>query len=73
MQILEFDGSRVHFNGNFHARMDIKMTESCRSDLLDGRRIHAPGDVTFSGGKQRSFTPDDSDEEMRAFLEEGDE
>jgi hypothetical protein len=37
---------------------------------LDGRRIHARGDVTFKGGIRRSFTPDDSDEEMRAFLEE---
>jgi hypothetical protein len=37
---------------------------------LDGRRIHARGDVTFSRDVRRSFTPDDSDEEMRAFLEE---
>jgi hypothetical protein len=37
---------------------------------LDGRRIHASGDVTFSGDKRRSFDSDDSDEDMRAFLEE---
>jgi hypothetical protein len=37
---------------------------------LDGRRIHAPGDVTFGRDVRRTFTPDDSDEEMRAFLEE---
>jgi hypothetical protein len=37
---------------------------------LDGRRIHARGDVTFAGEVRRSFTLDDSDEEMRAFLEE---
>ncbi len=37
---------------------------------LDGRRIHAPGDVRFEGPVQRSFTTDDSDEEMRAFLED---
>jgi ectoine hydroxylase-related dioxygenase (phytanoyl-CoA dioxygenase family) len=37
---------------------------------LDGRRIHAPGDVAFDGEIRRSFTPDDSDEEMRAFLEQ---
>jgi hypothetical protein len=37
---------------------------------LDGRRIHARGDVTFSGEKRRSFSLDDSDETMRAFLEE---
>ena len=37
---------------------------------LDGRRIHARGDVTFEGETRRSFTPDDSDEAMRAFLEE---
>jgi len=37
---------------------------------LDGRRIHARGDVTFRGEIRRSFTPDDSDEEMRAFLED---
>ncbi|MGH0033125.1 MAG: phytanoyl-CoA dioxygenase family protein [Myxococcota bacterium] len=37
---------------------------------LDGRRVHAPGDVGFAGDVRRSFTPDDPDEEMRAFLEE---
>ena len=37
---------------------------------LDGRRIHARGDVTFESGVRRTFTPDDSDEEMRAFLEQ---
>jgi hypothetical protein len=37
---------------------------------LDGRRIHARGDVTFEGPIARSFTADDSDEDMRAFLEE---
>jgi Phytanoyl-CoA dioxygenase (PhyH) len=37
---------------------------------LDGRRIHARGDIALGAGVARSFTPDDSDEEMRAFLEE---
>ena len=37
---------------------------------LDERRIHARGDVIFSGEKSRSFTPDDSDDAMREFLEE---
>ena len=37
---------------------------------LDGRRIHARGDVSFEGGFRRSFTQGDSDEEMRAFLEQ---
>jgi len=37
---------------------------------LDGRRIHARGDVAFDGEIRRSFTLDDSDEEMRAFLEQ---
>ena len=37
---------------------------------LDGRRVHARGDVTLGGKIRRSFAPDDSDEEMRAFLEE---
>jgi hypothetical protein len=37
---------------------------------LDGRRIHARGDVRFNGEIRRSFTPDASDEEMRAFLED---
>jgi hypothetical protein len=37
---------------------------------LDGRRIHVPGDVRFEGPLRRSFTPDDDDAAMRAFLEE---
>jgi len=37
---------------------------------LDGRRIHARGDVIVSGEKRRSFTLDDSDEAMRGYLEE---
>ncbi len=37
---------------------------------LDGRRIHARGDVTFTTGIRGSFTPDASDTEMRSFLEE---
>jgi hypothetical protein len=37
---------------------------------LDARRIHARGDVTFETNTRRSFTPDDSDDEMRTFLEE---
>ena len=37
---------------------------------LDGRRIYARGDVRFEGAVRRSFTSDDSDEDMRAFLEE---
>jgi len=37
---------------------------------LDGRRIHAAGDVGFDSDVVRSFTPEDSDEDMRAFLEE---
>ncbi len=37
---------------------------------IDGRRIHARGDVNLDGEIRRSFTPDDSDEAMRAFLEE---
>ena len=37
---------------------------------LDGRRIHARGDVDFAAPIRRSFTPEDSNEEMRAFLEE---
>jgi hypothetical protein len=37
---------------------------------LDGRRIHTRGDVEFAGTVRRSFRPDDSDEEMRAFLED---
>ena len=38
--------------------------------VLDGRRVYARGDVTFENGVRRTFTPDDSDEEMRAFLEQ---
>jgi hypothetical protein len=37
---------------------------------LDGRRIHARGDVVFDGVPRRCFTPDDSDEAMQAFLED---
>jgi len=37
---------------------------------LDGRRIHARGDVTFTDEPRRSFRPEDSDEDMRAFVEE---
>ena len=37
---------------------------------LDGRRIHTRGDVEFGGKIRRSFTPEDSDEEMRTFLED---
>jgi hypothetical protein len=37
---------------------------------LDGRRIYARGDVRFEGEVRRSFTSDDSDEDMRVFLEE---
>jgi hypothetical protein len=37
---------------------------------IDGRRIHARGDVTFDRDTRHSFDFDDSDEEMRAFLEE---
>lgn len=37
---------------------------------LDGRRLHARGDVAIESDLRRSFTPDDSDEEMRAFLED---
>jgi len=37
---------------------------------LDARRIHARGDVRFAGPTARSFTLDDSDEDMRAFLED---
>jgi hypothetical protein len=37
---------------------------------LDGCRIHARGDVKFDTETRRSFTPDDSDADMRAFLEE---
>jgi len=37
---------------------------------LDGRRIHVPGDVVVRAKVPTTFSPDDSDEEMRAFLEE---
>ncbi len=37
---------------------------------LDGRRIHARGDVTLPQDFQRSFTLEDSDEAMREYLEE---
>jgi len=37
---------------------------------LDGRRIHAAGDVEFESDPRRSFSPRDSDEDMRRFLEE---
>jgi len=37
---------------------------------LDGRRIHARGDVAFAGPVPRSFTLDDSDDALRAFLED---
>ena len=37
---------------------------------LDGRRIHARGDVRFRGPTRRSFRPDDPEAEMRAFLED---
>ena len=37
---------------------------------IDVRPIHARGDVKFETDIHRSFTPDDSDEEMRAFLED---
>jgi hypothetical protein len=37
---------------------------------IDARRIHARGDVKFKSDVRRSFTPDDSDEEMRTFLED---
>lgn len=37
---------------------------------LDGCRLHATGDVNFTMDTHRSFTLDDSDEDMRRFLEE---
>ncbi|MBW2314214.1 MAG: phytanoyl-CoA dioxygenase family protein [Deltaproteobacteria bacterium] len=37
---------------------------------LDGCRIHAAGDVSLETRVPRSFDVDDSDEDMRAFLEE---
>ena len=37
---------------------------------LDARRIHVRGDVEFETDVRRSFTPEDSDEDMREFLED---
>jgi len=37
---------------------------------LDARRLHAAGDVTVPRDRLRSFDPDDSDDAMRAYLEE---
>jgi len=37
---------------------------------LEARAIHARGDVTFDTNTRQSFRPEDSDEEMRAFLEQ---
>jgi hypothetical protein len=37
---------------------------------LDGRRVYARGDVSFDATPRHSFSLDDSDEDMRAFLEE---
>lgn len=37
---------------------------------LDGRRVHARGDVTFDREIRRSFTAEHSDGEMRGFLEQ---
>ncbi len=37
---------------------------------LDGRRVHAAGDVELDAKARHSFSPDDSDEDMRRFLEE---
>ena len=37
---------------------------------IDAHPIHARGDVRFETDPRRSFTPDDSDEDMRAFLED---
>lgn len=37
---------------------------------LDGRRIHARGDVVLDVPLPQSFLPDDPEEEMRAFLEQ---
>jgi hypothetical protein len=37
---------------------------------IDARPIHARGDVKFETNTRRSFTLDDSDEDMRAFLED---
>jgi len=38
--------------------------------VLDGRRVHVPGDVAFADDGHRSFTPDADDEELRRFLED---
>ncbi len=37
---------------------------------LDGRRVHVAGDVEFATDTRRSFTLEDSDEDMRRFLED---
>jgi len=37
---------------------------------LDGRRIHAAGDIDIAAIPARSFAPGDSEEEMRDFLEQ---
>ena len=37
---------------------------------LDGRRVHVAGDVEFTMNTRRSFTLEDSDEDMRHCLEE---
>lgn len=37
---------------------------------LDGRHIHAPGDVALAHAVPHAFTPDDDDEDMRTFLED---
>ncbi len=37
---------------------------------LDDRRVHGAGDVEFTMDTRRSFTPEDSDEDMHHFLEE---
>jgi hypothetical protein len=37
---------------------------------LDGRRVYARGDISFDVTPRRSFGLDDSDADMRAFLEE---
>ena len=37
---------------------------------VDGRSLHTKGDVEFTMDTRRSFRPEDSDEDMRRFLEE---
>jgi hypothetical protein len=37
---------------------------------LDGRKVHVAGDVEFETEPRRSFSIDDSDEDMRRFLED---